>query len=160
MYGIGGLTSHEALAHHLQVVEDLRPTIIFLQLGPNDLCSNHFSVEQIANNIVELCRRFINLGVRRVMIGQVLGRHDAGIPSRVPHFNSRVVRLNIELSFAVRRGRVPVFLWRHHGFWQSRFNLLLDDGVYFNHRGNRRYYRSVRGAILFATTSLRRHPHI
>ena len=154
MYGVGGMTTPLALSDHLQVVEELRPRIVFVQLGSNDLNIN-IPIRQIAANLLEICRRMVNLGVRRIVLGQVLPRVSGG-----RSFNRRVIRLNIEIAQAFYHVHLPCFLWRHRGVWHSRFNLMLPDGVHFNNLGNRRFFRSVRGAVLFAITSLRRFPHV
>ena len=156
-FGVGGMTTSDALSRYIGVVAEFNPQVVFIQLGTNDLDSHRNSIRSIARNMAELCRRLQRAGVRRILIGQVLPRQSHG--SRVHDFNTRVVSLNLELVRAVQSMN-RVMLWQHRGFWFSQMNLMHDDGIHLNRRGNMRYYRSVRGGILFGLASIRRSPHV
>ncbi|CAH3170365.1 unnamed protein product, partial [Porites lobata] len=40
--------------------------------------------------------------------------------------------------------------WKHRGFWNSRENIYLPDGVHLNDLGNLKLFRSIRGAVIKA----------
>ena len=42
------------------------------------------------------------------------------------------------------------YYWRHRGFWKSKSELYLPDGVHLNNLGNYKFMRSIRGAVLQA----------
>ena len=154
-YGVGGLTLSDALIYHMAVIEDVRPSIIYIHLGSNDMADPDTSIRQAAESLMELCRRCYNNGVRRIVISQILLRRLSGIPHNVPNYNGRVLRLNTMIYNNVALVRFPVYMWRHRGFWYSQFNLLVRDGVHLNRRGCVRFYRSIRGGLLRALSSLR-----
>ena len=154
MYGIGGMTAARAIENHMDIFDNIQPTIVYVQLGSNDLSSPHTSMNTIIANIRELGRKLVNRGVRRIIFGQVLMRHGRGLPLQVPDYNERVLDFNHELWSGLPISRLPAYFWRHRGFWLSQFALMADDGIHLNARGNGRYYRSIRGSLLFAMTSL------
>ena len=153
-YGIGGMTTHQALRHHMSVFENLRPTIVYIQLGSNDL-SNHLApMRWIVANFRRLCRQLVNIGVERILIGQVFMRMGDGIPVYVTNYNDLVMDLNHDVWEDLAATNLPVYCWRHDGLWLSQFNLMDDDGIHLNDRGINRYFRSVRGSLLLALSSL------
>ena len=42
------------------------------------------------------------------------------------------------------------YYWRHRGFWKSKSEIYLPDGVHLNNLGNYKFMRSIRGAVLQA----------
>ena len=38
--------------------------------------------------------------------------------------------------------------WHHRVFWRCKFRFLTRDSVHLNSRGNYKFFRSVRGAVL------------
>ena len=153
-YGISGLTCTRALSHHMDVFYNIRPTVVFIQLGSNDLCEADMDMHVTIANFMELGRQLVNLGVRRILYGQVLMRHGPGLPLAVPDYNDRVLTLNHEIWSSLPTTMMPSYFWRHRGFWLSQFSLMDNDGIHLNQRGCNRFFRSVRGGLLLALSSL------
>ena len=42
------------------------------------------------------------------------------------------------------------YYWRHRGFWKSKSELYLPEGVHLNNLGNYKFMHSIRGAVLQA----------
>lgn len=84
-------------------------------------------------------------GVRVIGVCQVLRRSPP--PSKLPDFNSRVLKLHRYLKVVLEP--LPFcFYWRHIGFWNPSRNVYLKDGVHLNVLGSIKLYRSYRGAVL------------
>jgi lysophospholipase L1-like esterase len=72
--GTGGQTSTEALLYFESAVEPLRPQMVVLQIGVNDLAMLSFSPEQqeqvivaCKNNIQQLVTRIVTLGAKAIL---------------------------------------------------------------------------------------------
>jgi lysophospholipase L1-like esterase len=72
--GTGGQTSTEALLYFETAVEPLRPRIVVLQIGVNDLATLSFSPEQreqvvvvCKNNIQQMVARLVALGAKAIL---------------------------------------------------------------------------------------------
>ena len=72
--GTGGQTSTEALLYFESAVEPLRPQIVVLQIGVNDLATLSFSPEQreqvvatCKSNIQQLVTRIVALGAKAIL---------------------------------------------------------------------------------------------
>ena len=155
-YGVGGLTIDRFRHHHMQNVFNVRPDILFIQLGSNDLADAHKSPEEVANAMELLVEDFLDAGVHQVIVSQVLFREGRGLPARVHNYNGKVTIFNFmnKLTFNPNYTDVARF-WYHKGLWHKRQTTLCHDGVHFNSRGSRNYYRSVRGALMQALTRVR-----
>ena len=46
------------------------------------------------------------------------------------------------------------YFWGHRGFWRPSKNVYVRDGVHLTLRGQEKFYRSLRGAILGALSFL------
>ena len=44
--------------------------------------------------------------------------------------------------------------WGHRGFWRPSNNIYVRDGVHLNLKGQKKFYRSLRGAILGALSMI------
>ena len=74
-----------------------------------------------------------------------------GLPSRHPlrpNYNSLVDQVNAELKRLIELFPKIVY-WKHRGMLSDYVSLLSDDGVHIAPAGERLYYRSIRGAVLF-----------
>ena len=148
-HGVGGRTVAKTIKYDLHVVQSLRPNIVIVQLGTNDLAS--CSPLQVGSELEEFVRLLHDsYGVQFVCVCQTIRRRSA------PEFNKNVNILTRYLRVVLEP--IPYALyWGHRGFWKARGNFLSPDGVHLNSRGQHKLYRSLRGAVL---QSLRFHESV
>ena len=147
--GIGGLNIKDARAEQLIVVEHLRPDVVYVELGTVDLSDIEMGPEEVASHLHELALDMMALGVKRVIIGQILFRDGRGIPNDTPYFNQRVLLANQILEAILHPvNTMGTRFWKHKGLWQSEYPTLVKDGVHLNRLGEGRLYRSIRGAVI------------
>lgn len=140
-HGVGGRTVHKVMKYDLDSVANFGPDIVILQLGSNDLVeSSSLYVGSAIEDLVRLLHEVYHVDV--VCVCQTV-RRDAKDES----FNSRVGLLSRYLKTVLESIPYAIY-WSHRGFWRSKNNLLLDDGVHLNSRGQHKLYRSLRGAVL------------
>jgi hypothetical protein len=128
LFGKGGLTCARLsdLQHH---IKDLRPDILLLECGSNDLCSD-IKMTDLALQIHAVCfDSYENHGVRHIVWCKVLHRtlhtgHKSlqQYTADVIHFNDLMCSLIEELDF--------VTVWTHQGFDEQGTHLL-SDGLHF-----------------------------
>ena len=146
--GISGLTVEKLVNSHLHKIMESSPHIVYLEIGTNDLCSPDKSPKQVGDSIIELCGMLSNLGVKKIIVGEVTFREPRGIPAKTPDFNYKVLRLNRYLQVRLDDEANPqYFFWRHKYLWRSALQVYAD-GVHYNKHGNIRLFRSIRGALL------------
>ena len=64
-------------------------------------------------------------------------------------YNCKVGKLHQYLTVVLEP--LPFYYyWWHRGFWKSKSELFLPDGVHLNNLGNYKFMRSIRGAVLQA----------
>ena len=154
-YGLSGMDITVA-RRHLFAIKLHRPDIVVLELGTNDLCSAVDTVDTIGNEMHSIaCTIRDEFRVQHVVVSQILRRECA--PNyrnkgkmTLETFNARVSELNDFLYHAFREENHITF-WAHKGMWCSELPLLNTDGVHLNENGNKKLYRSLRGAIVHAT---------
>lgn len=143
----------------LRTVQQLRPDIVLLQIGSNDLCNPELSVRDVAKNIIEIVLILIFMhGVTKVGVMQILHRVP---PKRLVKyaidtawFNDRCDTLNKFLDDYFAHDNVPgARFWRHSGFWSPKCQSEVydSDGVHLNNTGYIKYYRSVRALMVTAS---------
>ena len=144
LHGVPGLDL-AGVQHQVHIIQTLRPGIVFLEIGANDLCQ--LDPHTVSERVLAFAKTLVQRhGVQRVVISQVLYRQCA-IARRTPHnFNERVAIYNAKIQTAVVNYE-RIHFWKHRGFW-SNWPQLLTDGIHLNQRGLRKYYNSVRGAII------------
>ena len=140
-HGVGGRTVAKTIRHDLHVVQSVRPDIVIVQLGTNDLSSRPpLLVGSDLEDFVRLLHD--SCGVQFVCVCQTIRRRSAK-----RSFNKNVDILTRYLRVVLEP--IPyAFYWGHRGFWKARYNFLASDGVHLNSRGQYKLYRSLRGAIL------------
>ena len=139
-HGIGGRTVPKTLQHDLSVVQSFRPDIVILQLGSNDLTvSEPLHVGSAIEDFVRLLHD--TYGIRFICVCQTINRQGATT------FNRYVTLLTKYLSVVLEPIPYALF-WHHRGFWKAAQTVYARDGVHLNDRGQRKLYRSIRGAIL------------
>lgn len=145
-HGVGGRTAAKIIRHDLRVVESFHPDIVVLQLGTNDL-TGHPPV-LVGSAIEDLVRLLHDsFGVKFVCVCQTIHRDSAGA------FNKNVGILTKYLK-VVLEPLVYARFWSHRGFWNSPKDFYAYDGVHLNSRGQHKFYRSLRGAVLKCLRSL------
>lgn len=147
-HGISGLKL-AGLTREIDMVQTLRPTIVFLEIGTNDLASGAVGPE-LAHEVSRFARRLISHHhVEVVIISQVVFRDSKSSRYRLPEgFNSKVTEYNQTMR-ELTKGDNRILFWRHRGLWAA-WEKYLSDGVHFNQAGLRKYYNSVRGAVVAA----------
>ena len=127
-------------------VSALKPDVIILEIGTNDLAANR--PEVVGSEIDDLVQLLLqSYSVRVIGVCEVIPR------VRAPFFNAAAPILNQYLTDVLQL--CPnVFSWRHTGFSNPTVSPYLPDGVHLNPQGQYSLYRSYRGAILKALCSL------
>ena len=143
-HGIGGRTISKFREYDFDVVQEIAPDIIILELGSNDLVK--LPPQTVGSELESLVQDLHNIfSIKFVVVGQVLRRYTKDSVD----FNCKVGKLHQYLKVVLER--LPYcYYWRHRGFWNSNQNLYLSDGVHLNSLGNYKFMRSIRGAILKA----------
>ena len=143
-HGVGGRTIAKFRKFDFNVVRQLVPDVIIVQLGSNDLVE--LSPQTVGSELESLVRELYEIdSVQFVVVGQVLRRHT---PNSV-EYNCKVGKLHQYLKVVLEP--LPFcYYWRHRGFWKSKSELYLPDGVHLNNLGNYKFMRSIRGAVLQA----------
>jgi lysophospholipase L1-like esterase len=137
--GVGGRTVDKTRRYDMRVVRAFRPDIVLIQLGTNDLPTA--PPLQVGSDIEELVKLLhSHYNVKVVVVCQTLWRDSD------QDFNNNVVALN-QYSQVFLEHLPFVLFWKHRGFWNTRENIYLRDGVHLNDRGQVKLYRSFRGAI-------------
>ena len=128
------------------------PNVLYMEIGCIDISGR--DPLSLATKVFELARSFSARGVRRVVIGQIffrnlaIGRRDSRV---APNFNERVVAYNLRMH-ELTHSTTNIVSWRHRGMWADWANLLVD-GLHFTDYGQRRYFNSIRGALVSAIIS-------
>eukprot|EP00057_Strongylocentrotus_purpuratus_P010762 XP_011665236.1 PREDICTED: uncharacterized protein LOC105438741 [Strongylocentrotus purpuratus] len=132
----------------LDLVWNLSPDAVVLDLGSNDLCDGRATTESTMLSIVDLALRIARIpGVRHVLVCSIIPR--LFVPNWKPNFNANVQDTN-RLLAKFLEGLPNVHFWRHRSFALNHTRLFSSDGFHFNDAGMLRYYRSVRGAVMKA----------
>lgn len=146
LHGVGGRTVKKLRLYDLGVVSALKPDVIILEIGTNDLGANR--PEVVGSGIVDLVQLLLqSYSVRVIGICEVIPR------VRAPFFNTAATILNQYLT-DVLQPCPDVFSLRHKGLSNPTVSPYLPDGVHLNPQGQYSLYRSYRGAILKALRSL------
>lgn len=144
MHGVGGRTVSKLVRLDLSVVANLKPDIVILEIGTNDL--SLFSPELVGSSIDDLvCLLIETLRVKVVGVCHVIPR----VGRAVSDFNAKAEILNNYLDVVLEE-RPQVFCWTHKGFSNPTVCPYLPDGVHVNFLGQYSLYRSYRGAMMKA----------
>lgn len=121
-------------------------------MGSNDVCDMDSAADTIASSLVALTELLISeCKLQFIVVCQILPRKHPPFEE----FNDRVRQINALVSEALRRIKQAKF-WRHRGLIYPSADIYLADGIHLNEGGNRALYNSLRGAILFALSQLRK----
>lgn len=153
----GGRIRHLFTSDMSRPIQDIRPKIVLLQIGGNDLdCSDYLVIrETLARDLFSVVQWLINgFGVELVGVMQLLYRANTrNVP--VTEYNAAVDFVNraIKHLCSVEKN---CFYWRHKGLKDGIFDKLCHDGVHLSREGLRTYRLSVRGAVLWGQKLTRR----
>lgn len=141
MHGVGGRTVRKLRNYDLNQVAKLKPEIVILEIGSNDL--NEIRPEIVGSEIEELVAKLHGqYGVKVIAVSASIHRQN-----QAADFNRRVDLLNQYLRVVLEPLEFA-FFFRHRGLQNPSGVVLLNDGVHLNLKGQYLLYRSYRGAIL------------
>ena len=126
--------------------------VVFLEIDTNDLTTN--GAVEVGDNVLAFANYLTVMGdVRKVVISQMYFR-DANTSAYYVDgdFNNRVFQYN-QYMHAATKSFPNIAFWSHRGIWAD-WTKYLADGVHFNAEGNRKYFNSVRGAVVAAVNQL------
>ena len=133
---------------NLARLDAIRPRVVFMQAGGNDLSSAECSPERLAAGILSAAEYLITgHGVHHVIIGQLLPRFSSRCR---PDYNEKVTEVNNRVCKMAADSALNVTFWHHRGFFREPKSLIAGDGTHLNTHGMRKYARSVRAAIILA----------
>ena len=149
--GIGGATLTGPKSRQLQ--QRLTPSLagkcdlVYIALGTNDLAQGSLP-SQVAQHLVSLANYLmLGLEVKCVILEQIIPRCE----NKFPGFRLLAQQTNEAIQDLLATSEYQnIKIWKHTGFWNPQTPLLCKDGVHFNQVGMYKYWRSVRGAILWA----------
>ena len=139
LHGVGGGTVRTLRPYDLDAASALKPDVIILEIGTNDLVTNHHEIiGSETDDLVQLLLQ--SYSVRVIGVCEVLPR------VRVLFFNAAAPILN-QYFHDVLELRPNVFSWHHTGFSNPTVSPYLPDHVHLNPK------QSYRGPILKALRS-------
>ena len=145
-HGIGGRTVLKLWQFDLTAIARFNPNIIILEIGSNDLCNPHLSVDNIATNILQVVQTIhFHYHVAHVIISQILPRRSP--PQMSPPYNTRVEQLNQQLRHLFTPVPFATF-WFHYSIRRSKSPVFLRDGIHLNHTGNHFLFHSYQKTLL------------
>ena len=131
--------------------------VVILQVGGNDFKNGVTDTLDVAKGVLELAQFCKGLfGVKFVLIGKLFYRGSSKwLPTaqKVCEYNQKVREANEYMR--VNASDYGVVYWRTKGIDILDYGRLLkEDGTHLNQVGQVKLYRSIRGAIMFATRRL------
>ena len=139
----------------LHQVTQLHPRVVVLQIGGNDFSGDRRQDHlDVASGIVRLARRLRAFhSVEAVYVGKLFYRnlHTKYLPTsnHVDRYNSKVDDVNTFLdSVAKTLKSRQISIHNHKGRQQLRHDILQRDGTHLNNLGAKKFYRSIRGALI------------
>lgn len=148
--GIGGRKVDTLEHFDLDKLKVIRPKIVVLEIGSNDLGAPDINPENVGKQIISVVSRLKEeFGVRQVLVCKILPRRKQPHPS----YNQLVSELNIWLGRALDSIPNATF-WRHRGLFYNSTNVYHRDGIHLNPYGQKLLYKSYRGAIIYGLRKL------
>ena len=140
LVGVGGRTVQKLRDYDLYRVDKCKPDILVLEISANDLME--LASEVVGSALEDLvCLLHKTYGVKVIAVSASIHRQV-----QLVRFNHNADLLNQYLlepfDFA--------FFFKYRGLHNPSEEVLLQDGVHLNSRGQYLLYRSYRGAILTA----------
>lgn len=134
--GIGGARV-DTLNRAVDQIINFCPDFIFLQIGSNDLDNVQPNPVMLSRKIIELCKYLKSITGAVVRCGTIFVR---GRPRHLSQDRYDFVRNEVN-----RLLLMSAFRWTHRAM---NSEIIGNDGVHLNVRGNVKFWRSIRGCIL------------
>ena len=145
-HGTGGRTVSKVRAFDQGIVEIIRPDIVLLQLGSNDLVrGDPLSIASATEDLVTLLHD--SFQIKQICVCQTLYQISS------PAYNQCVRDLIKYLKVLLEPLPYSLY-WKHRGFRNSTVGLYSGDGVHLNSHDHYHLYRSLRGGVLRSLHSL------
>ena len=145
-HGIGGRTITKTIQHDLHVIESFNPDIVIIQLGSNDLTSERaLRVGSAIDDFVRLLHDVYHVQV--IYVCQTIMRLHQSAFNRKAKLLTKYLRVVLEPILYAH-------FWSHRGYWHPSNNIYVRDGVHLNLKGQKKFYCSLRGAILGALSMI------
>lgn len=147
-WGIPGMRARD-LNRHSWVVTTFQPHVVYLQIGGNDL-DDGIGPEVVGDMVVSFAEWMIkSAGVVSVVVGEFFPRLITR-NVEVTSYNVRVSTVNDYVETCLE-SCPSCMLWRHKRMFPPVDILLKTrDGVHLNDVGNERWFKSIRGALIWA----------
>ncbi len=111
-HGIPGLRL-EGLKQEVDMVKSLKPDIVFIDIGTNDLCVR--DPDTVATEVFSFAQHLTHqFGVKRVLVSQVLYRDINRAPRTPINFNECVAIYNVKMDARIK-GNNNIRFGRHRG---------------------------------------------
>ena len=145
--GFGGIAIKH-LSNYEYLINNLQPTIMYVEIGSNDLCYRKAQVDQLADHlyswVLSILARYSC--VKKIIVGQVIPR----LNQPYPHYNKQVTQFNA--LFREKCLNHPgIVTWKHKGLVTAFANCLLPDGVHLNSVGEKKFKHSIKRALVYAS---------
>ena len=157
-HGVGGATVRKLRVDHLEYVYNVKPDIVFVHVGGNDLTAPYNSASDVGEELEDLVDDLLDMQVLQVVVSQQVYRYNRHMPISPRLYNEKVASFNYynKLSYSpLVPNNNNVRYWYHHGLWNRRYATISQDGVHLNSRGSKNFLRSIRGACLQAVARIR-----
>lgn len=139
--GRGGLRAHNVPSSMLEKLERIRPDVVVLCIGGNDVTATS-TYQEVCTLFAELVKKITALGVQRVLVTPILPRfrHDRAPGLSSQRFNKHVSKINRWIC--KQYGPHTVTLKGFHRDWLYR-----PDGVHLNDKGNLHFVNRIQEAL-------------
>lgn len=152
-YGISGGRAESLLRDQdLQnCIFSFKPVVILLQLGGNDICYSSARPEKVACSIAELTEMLgkfesLQVGVVCELFNRLRPRN---IPPQLYEERRKIIKNMLPMLLGDLNYKKILF-WRHLRLMNSPLHVLGSDGVHLFAVGHKKFYRSIRLAIMHA----------
>ena len=125
-----------------------QPDVVFLEIGCNEI--DRVAPFVLAEQVFQFAKMLVARGVRRVSFASFFWDAARSRYHVVRDFNDRVTQYNQRMH-ELTMASAAVDFWRHRGGMWAIWRKLLCDGIHYTNDGHRRYYSSVRGALIAAS---------
>ena len=140
--------------HNLDLVNRMQPEIVILEVGTNDLSLIEKTPLFVHDQVMELIRELLDCRVRKVILSQVVMRGKKGLVGRDQDYEEKIHAYNHMIEGSLRHLPRTAF-WHHRNMWGDIEALVGDDGTHLNDQGNKRFYRSMKGAVKSTVAEIR-----
>ena len=135
----------------LKQVSTHRPELVILDIGTNDIDAQRMSLEVLVDQLFKFGTLMVsNYGVKRVVFLEVLPRGRGRHAAKNPQFTAQVQQFNADLMALVTSQQGVyrrLHCWNHRRM-RTNVHRYLRDGVHLNDQGMKKYFHSVKGAVV------------